>query len=1161
MSAAAGRSRPGTICFVTADFAGVVRNGGIGTHFLLMSRLLAQRDWKVHVLFCGAVDDAEQLHAAPQLLASQGIEFHQLENLPASPGVEALHYGGDHPTLVLSEHVLAALEHLHSAHRFDLVEFPDWGALGLRPIQAKAAGDALTDVSLAVKLHSTSQWQREGNLQLRSSPRDLKMEFCERYAFERADVQLSPSHYMLDYARGVEWAVREDARVAYPYPDPEPEPTAQAAEIRELVFFGRLERRKGLHLFLDALDDVAPEMPVLFMGKDTLIDGVPASELIAERLGDRPHRIEPGLDRSGALERLRRGDRLAVIPSLSETFGFTVAECVANRVPFVAARAGGIPEVVLHPDARDRWLFEPTVEGLREALARRLNGSGDEEIELRAEAAAGCDSTLWNDRVESVYREVARRPPARVERVAEPSTVTVAIPHFNHERFLPAALASLAAQSRAADEVVVIDDGSTSPRAREVFGEMERAYPDWTFLRQENAGPGVARNRSLEDASGTYFLPFDSDNIATPDLIERLVTAMDRNPSRAATTCHNLAFVDDADIEKGDFAFRYAPTGGPKLSGCLENVYGDTCALFRTDALRSVGGFEVHPWSPHEDWETFVKMTARGLEVEVLPQPLFYYRVEAGGRLQTLAADPGVIHRQRALMIDHFFADGELTARERRDLWEMLLAFDHVSFGGRSEQQIWHESEMTQLREWSDERLEELRAHLLEQVEGQRARAEALEQEMAQLRTWSDERLEDLRAHLLEQVEGQRARAEALEHATAPGGAIGPPSAGGRPRLRSVKRLAPPSARRLAARYLRRPRTAVRILRAAVKHRGGPPLRTVVRRLLARHGIRLDRFPQPLLRHPEGELRMQFDFALAQRVALSDDFYFVQIGAFDGRTDDPLFGWVQAYRWRGLLVEPQTRYFSELRENYDGVDGLEFRRAAVGTRRETRTLFTVADEPGVPHWAGLLASFERDVLLSHRRFLPAIDDLIREEPVECIPINELLEEAESDHVDLLLIDVEGYDHELVRALDIERFSPSIIRFEHVHLSQDQHDACLDRLIAHGYKVCLEQNDTLAYRPDHLSPHSPEGVSEGPAQLQAEHERQTAAAHEAHLAHVAELERRLAAAEAHTKRVEQEAAAFRQLSLEKQEAFLTAALREAVERAESAERRLQEREDG
>ena len=127
----------------------------------------------------------------------------------------------------------------------------------------------------------------------------------------------------------------------------------------------------------------------------------------------------------------------------------------------------------------------------------------------------------------------------------------------------------------------MVDDGSTSEAARRVFAEQEELYTDWTFLRQENAGPGAVRNRVLWEATSTYFLPFDSDNIATPRMIERFLGAMERNPTWAATTCHNLAFTDDADIEAGDFIFRYAPTGGPRLSSFLENVYGDTCAIFR----------------------------------------------------------------------------------------------------------------------------------------------------------------------------------------------------------------------------------------------------------------------------------------------------------------------------------------------------------------------------------------------------------------------------------------------------------------------------------------------------------------------------------------------------------------------------------------------------
>jgi len=735
-AAAGSRWRPGAICFVTTDFLRVSLDSEIGAHLQLLSSLLARRDWEVHVLFCGSGED-EEVRLLSAALASEGVVFHPLDDLPPSPGAGQLHYGGDDPVLIRGEHALEALEALHTEHRFDLIEFPDWRALGLRAIQAKAAGDALLDTSLAVKLQGATQWRRQINLEQRAAPRDLKIEFCERYAFERADVQLGPSRYMLDCARQVDWAVRDDAVVACPYPDPEPELAVQSAEIRELVFLGRLERCKGLHLFLDALDSVAPDMPVLFLGWDTSVEGRLASEMIAERLGGRPHRIETERDREGTLEELRHGDRLAVIPSLGEPFGFAVADCIANCVPFVAARSGGVPEVVDHPEGRKRWLFEPSAGGLGDTLARRLSAANAEEAELRAEVAAACDSGRWNDRVEAVYREFASQPISQMTvRSSEPATVTVAVAHYNHDRFLPGALASLAAQTRPPDEVIVVDDDSTSETARRVFSEQEARYPDWSFVRQENTGPGTVRNRCLERATGAYFLPFDSDNVATPRLIERLLHAMERNPSRAATTCHNLAFVEDADIEAGEFAFRYSPTGGPRLSACVENVYGDTCALFSTESLRSVGGFEGHRWSPHEDWETFAKMALHGLEIEVLPQPLFYYRIDPGGRLQTLGEDPALAFRQRTHLVD-FFANAELTARERRDLWECLQAFDRFATEGVNarlkEQRLWHDSQIADLNAYRLAQLEELRAQLGAEVEAQRSRAEAAEGQLASL--------------------------------------------------------------------------------------------------------------------------------------------------------------------------------------------------------------------------------------------------------------------------------------------------------------------------------------------------------------------------------------------------------------------------------------------
>jgi FkbM family methyltransferase len=234
-------------------------------------------------------------------------------------------------------------------------------------------------------------------------------------------------------------------------------------------------------------------------------------------------------------------------------------------------------------------------------------------------------------------------------------------------------------------------------------------------------------------------------------------------------------------------------------------------------------------------------------------------------------------------------------------------------------------------------------------------------------------------------------------------------------------------------------------------------------RALAARGLRLQRLPRPLLANPDAEARVELDHVLAQRATLGGDFFFIQIGAFDGRRYDPIHAWVRAYGWRGLLIEPQPRFFAELVENYRDVEGLEFRRVAVGVRRERRTFYTVALEEGVSRDAGMIASFDRETLLSHRKYIPNLDSLLRSEEIECEALNDLLEAAPAE-VDLLQIDVEGYDHELIRALDLDRFSPAIVRFEHLHLSPGQHEACVAKLVGHGYRVSFEEHDTLAYRP-------------------------------------------------------------------------------------------------
>jgi FkbM family methyltransferase len=323
-------------------------------------------------------------------------------------------------------------------------------------------------------------------------------------------------------------------------------------------------------------------------------------------------------------------------------------------------------------------------------------------------------------------------------------------------------------------------------------------------------------------------------------------------------------------------------------------------------------------------------------------------------------------------------------------------------------------------------------------------------------------------------------------------------------------------------------------------------------------GYRLEPLPRPLLARPGSELKLHLDYAVALRLTATDDFYFVQIGACDGRMDDPLYGWVNAYGLRGLLVEPQPGLYSQLLETYRDAKGLEFRQVAVGERQEKRTLYTVAAGPGVPRWAAMLASFERDVLLSHREFLPEIHELLQEEEVQSVTLNDLLAEAPTDHIDLLQIDVEGYDAELIRILDLERFRPSIVRFEHEHLSRTQHEESVARLVEHGYLVGLEEHDTLAYRPEEELRASTFGAAvEGPGRRQRDSDQLATEGAGPYEATIEELERRLAASVAWTEQMAAEAEAYRTKSLEEQKELYESLLHDAVERAEEAEARLPE----
>src|ERR1700722_18281669 len=91
--------------------------------------------------------------------------------------------------------------------------------------------------------------------------------------------------------------------------------------------------------------------------------------------------------------------------------------------------------------------------------------------------------------------------------------ISVIVPFFNVADLLDDCLSSIAAQTVTDLQVIMVDDGSPAPSAA-VAAPWAAADPRFALLQVPNGGPGYARNRGLEQASGTFLAFVDGEGIA-----------------------------------------------------------------------------------------------------------------------------------------------------------------------------------------------------------------------------------------------------------------------------------------------------------------------------------------------------------------------------------------------------------------------------------------------------------------------------------------------------------------------------------------------------------------------------------------------------------------------------------------------------------------------
>ncbi|MGA2251547.1 FkbM family methyltransferase [Terracidiphilus sp.] len=212
---------------------------------------------------------------------------------------------------------------------------------------------------------------------------------------------------------------------------------------------------------------------------------------------------------------------------------------------------------------------------------------------------------------------------------------------------------------------------------------------------------------------------------------------------------------------------------------------------------------------------------------------------------------------------------------------------------------------------------------------------------------------------------------------------------------------------------------------------------------------------------------MNLDQLLAALSQKQSQIYFMQVGAFDGVTNDHLHREVRKFSLSGVAIEPQKDAFKLLQKNYSDLAAtMTFFNVAIAERDGYKPFHFVDNAPAEPVWLPQLASFRRDVILRHSDAVQDLDALIRSVNIECWSFETLFRKLNRTTVDLLYIDAEGYDGKLIWSFDVPRRMPSIIVFEHKHLMAPEYLQVLQMLTGCGYSIGLSRkniHDTIASR--------------------------------------------------------------------------------------------------
>jgi len=249
---------------------------------------------------------------------------------------------------------------------------------------------------------------------------------------------------------------------------------------------------------------------------------------------------------------------------------------------------------------------------------------------------------------------LAPAPEAPVEALPKPPTFAIVITAYQAADTIAAAVRSALEQEHSAEQVIVVDDGSTDDLA----GALRPFDAAIEVIRKPNGGGASARNRGLEAVDAEFMAILDADDVYDRRRLGAIAEAARIRPDLDVVTT-DARFVVEG--ERGDTFSGGTPFAvSDQRTAIFETCFPGGWPAVRKERLEAIGGFDEEMRIAY-DWDCWLRLILAGCSVGMVDAPYYDYVLRA----DSLAANRTASLWERVRLLEKARLDPHLRESER----------------------------------------------------------------------------------------------------------------------------------------------------------------------------------------------------------------------------------------------------------------------------------------------------------------------------------------------------------------------------------------------------------------------------------------------------------------------------------------------------------------